>query len=141
MFMKFLLLFIFTFFSSSSEESAPIPAFQLEGQCSLNLVNATDDSIRIQITNWYLIPWRSQEIDTTLAAHSAAKFNLVSQNNNYYDISINQVKYKLFSHPGSSDEVKVIKTSDTQNVAFSGDLKMINEFLLRKKQHYNSVDA
>ena len=74
--------------------------FDLEGKSILYVSNETKDSIRIQLENWCLLPMDSQEIDTILAPADILKIDLIVQGNSYYDLTLDEIKYKIFTRPG-----------------------------------------
>lgn len=115
--------------------------FDLEGRSILYVSNETKDSIRIQLENWYLLPMDSQEIDTILAPADILKIDLIVQGNSYYDLTLDEIKYKIFIRPGSVEKIFVGYNNEVPQISFSGDLRKINEFLLRKANKFNSTDA
>ncbi|MCH7515362.1 MAG: hypothetical protein IH947_15695, partial [Bacteroidetes bacterium] len=115
--------------------------FDLEGKSILYVSNETKDSIRIQLENWYLLPMDSQEIDTILAPADILKIDLIVQGNSYYDLTLDEIKYKIFTRPGSVEKIFVGYNNEVPQIYFSGDLRKINEFLLRKANKFNSTDA
>ena len=115
--------------------------FDLEGKSILYVSNETKDSIRIQLENWYLLPMDSQEIDTILAPADILKIDLIVQGNSYYDLTLDEIKYKIFTRPGSVEKIFVGYNNEVPQISFSGDLRKINEFLLRKANKFNSPDA
>jgi thiol-disulfide isomerase/thioredoxin len=138
---RLILVLLFSISMLSCENPGTQKEFDLHGQSYFTLLNETEDSLRVQLFNWYSIPLKSQEFDTTLGPNSALEFLLITQNNTYYDLTVDQVKYKIFSTPGSVDSMSISKGTDSIQTAFSGDVKNINEYLIKKSRTFKSVDA
>lgn len=134
----YIILFLLAMVINSCKRHDDITVFKLDGLSFLTLINTSIDSVQIQITNWYMLPWKSQEIDTIIAPNSALTFEIVMQGYNYYDLNIGYEKFKIFSYPGSIDTIRI---PNSKNISYSGDLKEINEFLVYKGKQFNSVDA
>ena len=115
--------------------------FDLNGKSKITFVNQSKDSVKIQISNWYLIPMNEQKIDTTIAPNTNAKFDLIAQGYDYYRLTIEKNGYNIFFMPGLRDIITIYNNKDLFNVSFSGDLKPMNEFHHQKSNYFNSIDA
>jgi thiol-disulfide isomerase/thioredoxin len=107
-----------------------VDQFQLHGKSDLQIENRTDSVMAVSIENWYILPWKSQEIDTTLSAGDSISFQMITQGNTYFDITINEHSFKLFSSPNAQNQL--VLSEDENRIRFQGSLKSINNFLLNK---------
>ncbi len=135
---KFTVLILFVLAIGSCKNPEQTTSLNLNGRSSFTLLNDREDSVNIKIENWHNFPNESQEFDTILAPKRSLILDLIIQNYNYYDLTIDSVKYKVFNRPGSNDSVRI---ADAKSISFLGHLKDINEFLLMKAKKFNSVDA
>ncbi|MFT4803466.1 MAG: peroxiredoxin [Psychroserpens sp.] len=135
--LQLLLIQLAILLSCQSEE--PIMVFELEGRSSLTIKNETGNSIKIGIENWYLLPWKSQEVDTVILEGASLYVDLITQGPTYYNLNIGDKEFKIFSKPNSADQI-VVK-GELSEVHFFGDLNIINEFLLGKATAFNSIEA
>jgi thiol-disulfide isomerase/thioredoxin len=120
----------------SCQSKAQDSGFSLDGKSSLIIKNQTDQVAKIAIENWYLLPWKSQEIDTTLSAGDSISFQMISQGNTYFDITINEHSFKLFAFPNAQNQL--VLSEDENGIEFQGGLKSINQFLRNK---FNSTGS
>ena len=137
------LLFLVSAFISSckSEEGEIQLGFDIEGRSLLTFHNDTEDSLHVQLSNWYTIPMRSQEFDTLLAPRASFEFSLITQNPTYVSLTVDGTKYKVLTIPDDNGAVTASRNTGSIVLAFSGDLQPINEFLVKKMVHFNSPDA
>ncbi len=123
----------------SCQSQERIGAFNLNGKSTISVKNDTQKPIVIEIENWYLLPYESQKIDTSLLVGDSIHFQLITQGNSYFDITIDEKRMKVFSQPNASIRLNL---SEGQNeVQFSGDLKTINQFIQRKSVDFTSPDS
>jgi len=113
--------------------------FDLEGSSFFSVMNETSHPIRIELENWYLLPWKSQKEDTIIQGGGSVSFQLISQGNTYFNLKIDSKNIKIFAKPNSTDRLTI--REGLNETIFSGDLKSINEFLEAKSMHFNSIDA
>ncbi len=123
----------------SHENEAP-PTYQLDGRSTSTIQNQSDDSLQILLTNWYLVPLEEQSFDTTIAGQTTVSFELVAQNKNYYSLKLNEAEHKIFHQPGAGDTLHYHHDNE-QAVLFTGTSSTINEYILAKAAHFQSVNA
>ena len=116
----------------------PSTDFELEGKSTICIINETNDSLNVKINNWSPVPMEEQKLDTSLASNNSLAYVLKVQGKIYYDASLNGTNYRLFSQPNARDTIVV---NNGNSAAFSGDSKIINQFLLRKTETFNSTEA
>lgn len=113
--------------------------FDLNGQSTLVVKNNASDSMHIALENWYLIPWKSQEVDTTLQPGDSISLILKTQANSYFTVKINKQPLKLFSKPNNTNYLTY--SGINEKYQFAGDLRGINEFIYQKSTDFGSIDA
>src|SRR5690554_2441230 len=128
-------------FSCKNENVEIQLGFDIDGRSLLTFHNDTEDSLHVQLSNWYTIPMRPQEFDTLLAPRTSIEFSLITQNATYLDLTVDGIKYKVFTIPDDNSAVTASKDAGSIALAFSGDLQQINEFLVKKRAQFNSPDA
>jgi len=115
--------------------------FDIDGKSQLTFENNTDDSVHVNLINWYTIPHRPQEFDSLIPSGSSIDFKLITQNPTYVSLTVDGEKYKVFTIPDDKSAVTASKKTGSIALTFSGDLQPINEFLVKKMVHFNSPDA
>lgn len=116
-----------------------VSKFQLHGKSNLTVENQTNDSIAIHFENWYILPWKSQKIDTTLAPGTQLDISIISQGMDYCHFSYAGQNLKLFTQPHATDTIVLHATNKAP--LFKGDSKKVNTFLWKKSEHFQSVDS
>jgi len=128
-------------FSCKNENVEIQLGFNIDGRSFLTFHNDTEDSLHVNLTNWHTIPMRSQEFDTLLAPRTSFEFSLITQNATYLDLTVDGIKYKVFTIPDDNGAVTASKDTRSISLAFSGELQPINEFLVNKMVNFNFADA
>lgn len=132
-------LIILVLSSGKGQESSTV--FNLEGSSQIAIINTTNDSLPLSIENWQAIPLEAQRLDTILPPSGSFTYNLRTLGRSYYDLTMGEDTYKLFTQPTASDTLIALHPSKSGKVKFSGDLKEVNQFLLDKARRYGSPDA
>lgn len=127
--------------SCGNEKSGTQLGFDISGKSLLTFYNDTDDSVHVNLIHWYTIPQRPQEFDSLIAPRSSVDFKLITQNPTYVSLTVDGIKYKVFTVPDDNGSVTASEDAGSIVLAFSGDLQPINEFLVKKMVHFNSPDT
>lgn len=130
------LLLLITLSCAGQQRAAAI--VDINGTSMITVANGTSDSIRIEIENWYAVPFDAQNLDTVLAPSGTLAYQLTVQGRNYYNLVVAKTKYRLFTQPNATDSVML---SDAGGLAFTGDGAEINDFLRANAIAFGSADA
>ncbi|MEQ8547141.1 MAG: TlpA disulfide reductase family protein [Cyclobacteriaceae bacterium] len=128
---------LLTFHSCQSQDR--VTQFTLDGAASIIIKNETSNPVDMVLENWYLLPWESQKIDTTILKNDSVCLQVTSQGNSYFNLKIGQKQLKIFTQPNAQSHLTI--TEDNGKFQFSGDLKSINEFSANKLGDFNSSDS
>ena len=137
----FILLPLLLMLLLSCQSDKPIPVFNLEGSSVISVVNKTNDSLKINIENWYAVPMKEQVLDTMLMPSDSLSYTLKAQGKQYYTMDIGGAKHRMFIQPNSNDAVIVTNAYGSDSIVFSGSSEKINRFLLNKTKAFASADA
>ena len=130
-------LLLMVLLSCNQENNA---TFDFEGSSQVSIINDTDDSLRVELANWYAVPLEAQDLDTLLPPSGSLLFDLKVQGRNHYSLSLNETNYKIFTQPNAMDTV-LVKGASYDSVLFLGDHKSINQFLLKSSIQSASPNA
>ncbi len=117
------LLFSMTSCQNNKEKTI----FELNGQSKLHISNRSVDSVKVSLSNWVYIPIHEEKVDTTIGPNQSLELNISSQTKHYYDVIIDDIRYRIFSVKGRTNKISI--SGEGKTLAFAGELSGINEFL------------
>lgn len=125
----------------SCQRSNQSTGFDLRGSSKICIINQTNDSLRIALESWTIVPFKEQDLDTSIAPLATLSYPLKTQGKKHYSLWLNQTKYRLFTQPQAKDTVAIQDSPASDSVVFAGDSQIINRFLLDKQVAFGSADA
>lgn len=118
---------------NSCQKTKKEPSFILDGKSELRITNQSTDSLKISISNWVYLPVYEEKVDTIIAPNRTIELIIVSPTKHYFNVTVENKEYRVFAATGKKIEVSI--TPNGNQLAFTGELKEINEFLKTRAVH------
>lgn len=111
----------------SCQKSQERTSFELNGKSELRIINQSEDSIKVTISNWVYLPMYEEKIDTLIAPNQSLELPISTQTKHYFNLTVGNKQYRIFAITEKTNEVYV--SGNESLVTFIGELSEINEFL------------